>query len=108
MSLGGATGINLWLIERCLRAASNEAMLFDLDDDPDEQDNLIADPGYAEVYRGLDAALTQELMSSMAFAMHDRMPLPYSMSGEEEVGREGWTWPFPSSASAATEVQDPY
>ena len=87
---------------------SGEAMLFDLHKDPREQTNLIEDPGYAEVYRSLDAALTRELMSSMAFAMHDRMPLPYSMSSDEYAAREGWSWPFPSSVSAATQVQDPY
>ena len=44
----------------------------------------------------------------MAFAMHDRMPSPSSMSGDEDVAREGWAWPFPSPVSAATQVQDPY
>ena len=84
------------------------AMLFDLHNDRHEQDNLVDNPEYAEIYRSLDAALTRELMDSMAFAMHDRMPLPYSMSLDEDVAREGWAWRFPSSASAATEVQDPY
>ena len=51
---------------------SGEAHLFDLRADPREQENLLASPG-AEVntvYRRLDAALTGELMSSMAFSMH--------------------------------------
>jgi hypothetical protein len=60
------------------------------------------------VYRRLDAALTRELMSSMAFSMHDRMPMPFSMSSDEHAAREGWTWPYPSPASAAVQVEDPY
>ena len=88
--------------------SSGEAMLFDLDKDRHEQDNLIADLGYAEVYRRLDAGLTREVMNAMAFAMHDRMPLPYSMSGDEDVAREGWAFRFPAPASAATEVKEPY
>ena len=89
---------------------SGEAHLFDLQADPHEQDNLLASPG-AEVnavYRRLDAALTGELMSSMAFSMHDRLPMPYSMSGDEHEAREGWIWPYPSPASAAVRVEDPY
>ena len=89
---------------------SGEAHLFDLQADPHEQDNLLASPG-AEVnavYRRLDAALTGELMSSMAFSMHDRLPMPYSMSGDEHEAREGWIWPYPSPASAAVQVEDPY
>ena len=88
--------------------SSGEGMLFDLEKDQHEQDNLIADPGYAEVYRSLDAALTRELMSSMTFAMHDRMPSPRSMSSDEDVAREGWAWPWPSSVDAATEAKNPY
>ena len=49
-----------------------------------------------------------ELMSSMAFSMHDRLPMPYSMSGDEHEAREGWNWPYPSPASAAVQVEDPY
>ena len=77
--------------------SSGEVMLFDLDADHDEQNNLIADPKYTEVYRSLDAALVRELMVSMSMAMHDRMPSPYSMSGDEDMAREGWTWRFLAS-----------
>ncbi len=93
-----------------------ETHLFDLQNDPNEQHNLldtnsILSPGdskIANIFHLLDTALTQELMSSMTFAMHDRMPLPYSMSSDENVAREGWVSPFPSSASAGSKVQDPY
>ena len=93
-----------------------ETHLFDLQNDPNEQHNLLDtnsilspdDSKIANIFHLLDTALTQELMSSMTFAMHDRMPLPYSMSSDENVAREGWVSPFPSSASAASKIQDPY
>ena len=87
--------------------SSGEAMLFDLDNDRHEQENLIANSDYTEIYRSLDTALTVELMRSMSFAMHDRMPLSYSASEDEDMGREGWTWRFPASVEA-TEVQKFY
>jgi arylsulfatase A-like enzyme len=87
--------------------SSGEAMLFDLDNDRQEQDNLIADPSHTRVYRRLDAALTLELMRSMSFAMHDRMPSPESMSQDEEMSREGWTWRFPVPADT-TQGQEFY
>jgi hypothetical protein len=82
-------------------------MPFDLDNDRQEQDNLIADPSHTRVYRRLDAALTLELMRSMSFAMHDRMPSPESMSQDEEMSREGWTWRFPVPADT-TQGQEFY
>ena len=43
-------------------------------------------------------------MSSMALGMHDRLTAPYSLSQDETFAREGWTWRFPTDASAATIV----
>ena len=80
-------------------------MLFDLRTDPDEQLNLIAGPEHAEVCRRLDTALTIELMRSMSLSMHDRMPRPHSMSEDEDMGREGWRWQFPSPVDATGDQQ---
>ena len=80
--------------------SSGEAMLFDLRTDPDERLNLIADHEHNEVYRRLDTALTAELMHSMSLSMHDRMPRPYSMSEDADMGREGWTWSSPAPVDA--------
>ena len=82
--------------------SSGESMLFDLRTDPNEQLNLIADPELTEVYRRLDMALTDELMHSMSLSMHDRMPRPYSMSEDVDMGREGWTWSFPAPSTPPT------
>ena len=34
--------------------------------------------------------------------------MPYSMSGDEHEAKEGWTWAYPSPASSAVRVEDPY
>ena len=80
--------------------SSGEAMLFDLQEDPDERNNLITTPEYSDVYRRLEAALTSEMMLSVSVAVHDRMPRPRSMAEDEDMGREGWTWRYPSPVDA--------
>ncbi|MCY4370575.1 MAG: hypothetical protein OXF41_14465 [bacterium] len=76
--------------------SSGEAMLFDLQEDPDERNNLITTPEYSDICRRLEAALTSEMMLSVSVAVHDRMPRPRSMAEDEDMGREGWTWRYPS------------
>ena len=88
--------------------SSGEAMLFNLREDPLEQRNLIDNPQYGEVSRRLEAEMTREIMGSLGFAMHDRLVDPYSLSQDEDFGREGWRWRYPASASQATRVPEPY
>ena len=90
------------------RSSSGRALLFDLDNDPDEQHDLSADPACASVYRRLDDELTHELMESIALAMHDRLTAPYSLAQDEAFAREGWSWPFSADASTATIVGKDY
>ncbi|MDP6511570.1 MAG: sulfatase-like hydrolase/transferase [SAR202 cluster bacterium] len=76
--------------------ATGETVLFNLNDDPDEQRNLASDPTFSEVYRRLDTELTQELMESYRFAMHDRLAQAGDMSQDQGFGREGWRRPWPA------------
>ena len=46
------------------------------------------------------------MMASMAFAMHDRVVAPYSLSQDEGFGHEGWRWKLPADASEATQVEE--
>jgi len=75
--------------------ASGEVLLFDLASDPDEQQNLAADPGHAETLRKLDAEMTAEVMGSALFSMRDRLAANVDLSPDTAFGREGWTRPFP-------------
>ena len=90
------------------RYACGGALLFDLENDPDELRDLAADPDCASIYRRLNDELTDELMESMALAMHDRLTAPYSLAQDEHFAREGWSWSFPADASAAAEVRGRY
>jgi arylsulfatase A-like enzyme len=81
--------------------ASGETVLFNLRDDPHEQRDLAGDTAYADVYRRLDAELTQELMKSLRFAMHDRLAQSGDMSQDQGFGREGWQRPFPAPVDFA-------
>ena len=83
-------------------------MLFDLKTDSQEQRNLIDDPKHMEVVRRLDAELTDQVMSDILFAMHDRRASFNSLALDAEFGHQGWNWSYPSPASFATGHQDPY
>ena len=76
--------------------ATGEIVMFNLRDDPGEQRNLAGDPAYADVYRRLDAELTNEIMESVRFSMHDRLAQSGDMSQDPSFGREGWQRPFPA------------
>ena len=102
MDIGSLTPLTTPAISLTI-LSSTEVRLFDLRTDLDEQLNLIGGPEHAEVYRRLDNALTAELMRSMSLSMHDRMPRPHSMSEDEDMGREGWTWSFPAPVDATGE-----
>lgn len=81
--------------------ASGETLLFNVMEDPFEQQNRVRDPEAAAVYCRLDAELTREIMDSVRFSMYDRMPAPETLSGDETFGRKGWKWNFPSSVEKA-------
>jgi len=80
---------------KLVKYASGEVLLFDLASDPDEQQNLAADPGHAETLRKLDAEMTAEVMGSALFSMRDRLAANVDLSPDTAFGREGWTRPFP-------------
>jgi len=75
--------------------ASGEVLLFDLENDPQEQRNLAFDPRHAETLRRLDAEMTAEVMQSVLFCTRDRLAWAGDLSSDRAFGREGWTRPFP-------------
>ena len=81
--------------------AGGETMLFNLRNDPQEQQNLIGDPTPFEVYRELDSRLCSQVMADHLFAMHDRLASPNDLAISNEFGHERWNWSFPSPVSWA-------
>ena len=73
------------------RYGTGDELLFDMENDPEEQHNLAADPDYADVRRRLDAELVSEVMTSMAQSTHDRLAHSGDMSQDPAFGREGWS-----------------
>ena len=74
---------------------TGERLLFDLETDPHEQRNLIADPSARSELARLDAALTQEIMRSVVLSYEDRRVYTIDKSGDLMFGREGWQRPYP-------------
>jgi arylsulfatase A-like enzyme len=76
--------------------ATGEQHLFNLDEDPTEQVNRIADPAAAKVRHELDILLTQEIMRSASLAFDDRRVYTgNSMWNDDEFGKEAWTRAYP-------------
>jgi arylsulfatase A-like enzyme len=88
-----------WMIDdgrwRLAKYSTGEAVLFDREWDPDEQDNLYGDAAHLDVRTRLEAELTQYLMASVREANHDRRVYVRDLSQTTAFGREGWQRPYP-------------
>ncbi len=81
--------------------ATGESVLFNLDDDPLEQINLIRDTAASRELARLDTELTGYIMDQYRIAMHDRLAHSGDMSQDPGFGREGWKTPFPAPVDFA-------
>ena len=77
------------------RYRSGEALLFDIDNDPQEQTNLLDDPAYANVRHRLEAELFTEVMTSIEAASQDRLAQYGDMSQDPSFGKESWERAYP-------------
>jgi hypothetical protein len=88
-----------WMIDdgqwRLARYATGEALLFNRPEDPLEQHNLIADPGYLPLRNRLESELAREIMASTAEAFFPRRVDVRDLSQTVAFGREGWQRPYP-------------
>lgn len=75
--------------------ATGEHLLFDLENDPQEQRNRIGDPDAQEMRFRLDQALIQEIMRSVVQSYADRRVYTVDKSGDRDFGKEGWQRPYP-------------
>lgn len=75
---------------------TGEILLFNLDDDPQEQRNLAADPAHQQTYLDLDSRLTQAVMRARVRSHVDkRVYSQVSLSGDPGFGSEGWQRRYP-------------
>lgn len=77
------------------RYKSGEVLLFDIEDDPQEQVNLIDSADHADIKHRLESELTTEVMSSIEAASQDRLAHHGDMSQDPQFGRESWSRTFP-------------
>ena len=88
-----------WMIQerdwRLAKYETGEATLFDLEADPDEQRNLIADPTSGAVLRDLDAKLTREIMALQVESHYAARVYVRDLSQTPAFGHEGWQRRYP-------------
>ena len=79
---------------------SGEVFLFDIFEDPDEQNDLSNSVKHRKIVDRLDRELTHKIMESVNFSMHDRLAQTGDMSQSAKFGLEGWSrpWPHPPSS----------
>jgi hypothetical protein len=75
--------------------STDEHMLFDLQQDPTEVNNLLRDESYRAVYEHLDNALTREIMRSVLASRHDQLVYARDLSNDESFGQPCWQRPYP-------------
>ncbi len=80
---------------------SSEILLFDLENDPDEQQNLAQDPTFQHQYLKLDASLTQAIMRSITASHYDKRVYASELAGDSSFGKEGWQRTYPQILNEA-------
>ena len=75
--------------------ATDEHMLFDLQEDSAEVTNLIHDEAHRPIFEHLDSALTREIMRSVLAARHDQLVYHSDLSSDESFGQRGWQRTYP-------------
>jgi arylsulfatase A-like enzyme len=96
---------NGWMVQdarwRLAKYSTGEAVLFDLQHDPHEQQNLLNSAEHQTIRQQLDMALTQEIMRSLTLAHEEKRVYRSDLSQDLLYGREGWQRPYPQPIGAA-------
>jgi arylsulfatase len=94
----GATKGGWWIDDgrwRLSKYSDGTALLFDRQNDPQEQHNLYEDGAHQAVRNRLDAALTHTVMAHTAEGHFDHRVYMHDLSQYAWFGGEGWQRPFP-------------
>jgi len=96
---------NGWMVQderwRLTKYSTGEAVLFDLDTDPDEQVNLVGAIEHRQTEHQLEMALTEEIMRSLVLAHEEKRVYRSDLAQDPLYGREGWQRPYPQPIGAA-------
>ena len=81
---------------RLAKYSTGESLMFDLAEDPGEQRDLLKrGEGGGQRFRGLDAAITSQIMRSLEFGHLDKQVYVSDLSSDPEFGMRGWRRRFP-------------
>ncbi|MDP6114219.1 MAG: sulfatase-like hydrolase/transferase [Planctomycetota bacterium] len=75
--------------------ANGVTALFNIREDPEEQNNRIDDPACHEIVRRLDTELTRELLRSINESHHEKAIGYTGLSGDLAYGQPGWQRQYP-------------
>lgn len=81
------------------RYVTGESLLHDLETDPLEQNNRIADPAVRDIAETLDGLLTESLLREFQRSVSDRRAATTILEmvrDGEQFGRKGWVRPWPN------------
>ena len=82
---------------KMVKYASGDVLLFNLKEDPQEQENCAADEECQGIYLRLDAALSAERLRSIYEAHSDKVVAHFSLYDNEEFGNPGWKRRYPET-----------
>ena len=80
---------------RYSKYASGEVFLYNVEQDPLEQQNRVDDPACRAIAHEYDAKLTAAVMASTLESYHERRVYVRDLSQTPEFGYEGWQRPYP-------------
>jgi arylsulfatase len=86
---------------KLIKYRSGVTMLFDLENDKNEQKNLAEDINYSDVKNRLDAMMLNEIVQSTKNANNDKFvnktsDIEYHIGGAGDFGRRNWEWEYPN------------
>jgi arylsulfatase A-like enzyme len=80
---------------KLVKYASGDVLLFNLKEDPQEQENCAGEEECQSIYLRLDAALSAEMLRSINDAHSDKVVAHISLYDNEEFGQAGWERTYP-------------
>ena len=80
---------------KLVKYASGTTLLFNLLEDPLEQDNRVDDPACLPIYRRLDAELTGQILDSVHAGHAEKKVAHNLLCYDVDFGQKGWQRPYP-------------
>lgn len=80
---------------KLIKSSLDGSLLFNLETDPHEQRNVIAEPEFQQIVNRLDQALGTEIQRSICAANQDRRVAHRPLTDDDDFGKPGWSRSYP-------------